>query len=539
MTTHSLPHRPENQASNYYLSPPGFRPFPVSALPEPCRSIVEEMAAAIGCDTSFIGTPMLATMAGMIGNRRACLVRRGWIEPCVIWSMIVAESGDRKSPAIDAVTRPAHAAQLEMMAEYNDAVKQFNREAGGHDADLAHWKHSGRKTGEPQPEPPDNPICKRLVVSDTTVEALSVVLEENPNGVLLVRDELAGMLRSFDQYKGGKGSDCQNWLLIHGARTIIIDRKGSTPSARRTIIIPRAAVSVTGGVQPAILQQVLMGNGREHITDGLAARFLMAYPPQKLKRWTDAEISAEAERDLTSVYTGLRELEPGADETGEQAPVTLPFTKSGKAAWIEFYNDHADEQSRLTGDLAAAWSKLEGGAARIALVIHCVRQVWNDPTLESIRAIDGASVRAAVELVSWFCNEALRIYGYFHETDEERETRELVEWIERHGGVVTPRQVQQGWRRYKADVADAERALIELAAAGKGHWLHVPPGDRGGRPTRKFRLLLPSTVYETPLNPEKNGGSVDVDTVDDGDRGPEDGVNRALSEAAFEDEEAA
>ena len=65
---------------------------------------------------------------------------------------------------------------------------------------------------EEPPEPPE-PVG-RTVVGDTTAEALFSVLEENPRGVLVSRDELTGWLRSMDQYKGGKGSDRQ-FLVEH------------------------------------------------------------------------------------------------------------------------------------------------------------------------------------------------------------------------------------------------------------------------------------------------------------------------------------
>jgi len=73
------------------------------------------------------------------------------------------------------------------------------------------------------------------------------------------------------------------------------------------------------------------------------------------------------------------------------------------------------------------------------------------------------------------------------EPDDGREQRKLIEWIERKGGVVTAREVQQGNRRYKT-AQDAESALQELTKAGYGKSFPVSASPKGGRPSSVFRL---------------------------------------------------
>jgi hypothetical protein len=96
----------------------------------------------------------------------------------------------------------------------------------------------------------------------------------------------------------------------------------------------------------------------------------------------------------------------------------------------------------------------------------------------------------------------------------------LIEWIERKGGSVTAREVQQGHRQCRT-AKDAEAALNELAKAGNGTWRPSPPGRRG-QPTRRFVLSTASTVYGNALKPEENGNTVDVDSVDAPGTSPED-----------------
>ena len=55
------------------------------------------------------------------------------------------------------------------------------------------------------------------------MEAIAPLLQANPRGLLLSRDELAGWIGSFDRYTGGKGSaDAAHWLSMHNGEEIVV-----------------------------------------------------------------------------------------------------------------------------------------------------------------------------------------------------------------------------------------------------------------------------------------------------------------------------
>ena len=484
-----------------------FQPFPVDALPEPVRSFVDAGARAIGCDVSYLALPLLTAIAAAIGNTRRLELKRGWSVPPILWGAIVGESGTAKTPAFQLVLRPVRERQRKALERHAEEMKRYEADLARWEKGMADWRRDKNALSDP-PEKPDPPRAQRFIVSDTTVEALAPILLDNPRGLLLARDELAGWIGSFDRYAGqGKsGADLASWLSMFNAESIIVDRKTGAP---RTIHVPQAAVCVSGGIQPAILQRALSLELRE---SGLAARLLLAYPPRKVKRWTEAGIDPVAEAKLARLFDRLYELQPTVGDDGEPRPVVVHLSDEAKAAWIAYYNAHAAEQADLTGDMASAWSKLEEYAARLALVVHYVRWAAGDVIHET--QLDVASMTAGIRLAAWFKHEARRVYAMLGESDAERARRRLVEWIERKGGTVTVREVQMGCRWLRGPGA-AEAALEELVKAGRGTWRDVPTTAKGGRPARVFVLCQhvnmstkpprgQASCQRNPENPWKN-----------------------------------
>ena len=484
-----------------------FQPFPTDALPEPVRGFVVAGAKAIGCDTSYLALPMLTALGAAIGNTRRIQLKQGWSAPAIIWTAIVGESGTSKSPAFKLVMQPIKDRQQKALKAHAEAMKEYETELALYGKAISVWKRD-KKNDDPPPIEPHPPDAERYIVSDVTVEALAPLLQANPRGVLLARDELAGWIGSFDRYAGGTGgADESHWLSMHNGDSIVVDRKTGNP---RTIYVPQASVLVTGSIQPKILHRAL---GSKHRESGLAARLLLTCPPRKTKRWTEADISQDAKDKQVQLFDRLYELQPSLDDEGEPRPVVVGLTAAAKNAWKKYFNHHAEQQTELSGELSAAWSKLEEYAARLALVIHYARWAAADPTLENADVVDVASMEAGIVLAQWFKAEVRRVYPLLSESDDEQAQRRLIEWIERKGGSVTAREVQQGHRQF-CTAGHSEAALEGLVKAGYGSWKSTLSGRRG-QPTRRFVLSVASAVYGNPPKPHENGNTVDVDSVDD------------------------
>jgi len=444
-------------------SPPlRWKPFPTDALPTPLAEYVYNVAAAIGVDEAFVALPVLVTLAGTIGNRRRVKIKNGFEQPAILWGGIVGRSGSTKSPVLKEVTRPVEKIEIELIKRHKAAEAE-------HERALDAWKDKAKAERGSKPEPP--PPVERSLTKSTTVEGLKDRLADSPAGVLCHRDELAGWIKSMNQYKKG-GDDLETYLSMYDAASVINDRKTDD----ETTAIDKAAVSILGGIQTEILRKALVG---ENIDNGFAARFLFAMPPERKSVWSEDEIDDRTRDRWAGLIKSLRtEYDPS------KGPHDLSMTPEAKREWIEFHDEIEERRfCAENGALRAAYSKLKGGAARLALVL----QLAHDPTAKEVGF---QAMRAGTRLAFWFAHEARRVYARFHETGEERERRELVEWIGGRGGSVTVRDVVRGPRRFRGEggTDDARAALDDLVSAGWGTWRKREPGPEGGWTVDVFHL---------------------------------------------------
>jgi len=463
-------------------------PFPVERLPEPIRSLVTEGAAAIGCDPVYIALACLVVCAAAIGNTRRLRIKATWYACHVIWGVFVGESGTMKTPAFQLAIGPIERLQKQQLASFEADQAAYSADDERFKLELNQWK-AGECVGDP-PKRPQQPTLQRCIVKNATVEKLVPILKGNWRGVLLALDELSGWFGSFNRYagKGDLGADEAFWLSSYNCQLAIVDRKTGVP---QTLFVPDAAVSVVGGIQPGVLSRALNANNREA---GMAARLLIVSPPRKPKQWSDREVARRTLDAWADTIDRLMALPPDTDSNGESKPAVVEIAPDALQLFVDFYNQHNREQVNLTGDMAAAWSKLEEYAARIALVLHMIQRTEDDPMNPSSNRLPASTMADAIAITQWFKAEARRVYAILDCGAMNQEDSNLIAIVSKMGGECTVRELMQKHRTQYTSAESAEAVLTRLVTHEKGEWKVRHP-EGGGRPSNVFVLYKQTQTH--------------------------------------------
>jgi len=353
--------------------PEEYEPFPVEALPETPRAYVEAASAAVDVHPAFVAVPMLSVLSAAVGASACLQLKHNWREPATLWTAVVAPSGSSKSPALRHVLRPVYRHEREARERYEAAMERYDPESD-----------------EPRP------VRTRYRTGDPTPEAVVQILEENPRGLLLSRDELAAWIGSFDRYASG-AADLQFWIELWNGVQVSRDRVGDG-----NVTVDRPAVPLTGTIQPETLKEKI---GELHFQSGFASRLILCRPPVKPKTWTEAEVTEEVLGRYGQLLQTLYALEDRMEE-GRPAPVAL--STDAKEKWIRFFNEQNERlHAEPNGVSRAARAKTINHAARLALIFHLCRVAQGE---REPGPVDRGTLDRALAAARWCLMETLRVY---------------------------------------------------------------------------------------------------------------------------------
>lgn len=456
---------------------PCWKPFPVEQLPERLGDFVTCASKALDCDPTYVALPLLSGLASAIGTSRKVQLKPGWTESPIIWTGIIGSSGSLKTPAMELALQPVFRRQrlandrlASSLNEYREAQQQGRSPS-----------REARELLEKEAlERPDFITRPRYLCADLSVAGISDCLKRSPHGGLLIyREELGGWLWTLERARRrGKGEELSHLLGLHGPRDCFVDGSWSEPG------VPRGNVSICGGIHPNVLKQWL---AQQDFFDGLVARFLLAMPPRRIRRWTGAYIDATAVYGFAEDFDPLFKLGETVDSAHKSGGRAMQLSDGARAEWRRFYDHHAQQQTRLPDALAAVWAKLESYAARLALLFSC-HHLTCELKQKDVDIIDAKSMASSIALVRWFGYEAQRIHAVLSQGVDQNEQQQLLEIIRRNGGEITVRDLRRYSRRYRNNPNLAQTALDDLVEAGLGVWVSKDSTGARGRPADVFRI---------------------------------------------------
>jgi hypothetical protein len=422
-------------------------PAPADVLPSWSRWLTTA-ARAKSAPVDYLLAALLGVASGLLAGRLQVEVRPGWVEPAILWVLLVGDSAAGKSPALEAVEVGIEALEQRLRQRYSEERLLYETAT--------------------EPDPADKPFLHRVRLEDTTVEAAAAVLAREGRGLIGWSPEMTSWVTALTRYRQGGGNDRGFWLKCYDARPYSVDRRklGDEP-----LLIPAMAIALCGAIQPDLLPPLLLNE----LDDGLAARFLTVWPsPAPAAETVDAAAWSWAEQQIAQAAERL--YAAGAEQieehpvTGRQA-LTLHLSENAQARFLAWREDYLAALRRRYGDAIPSFEgKAMGHVVRLAAVLHALDwAITARPDLPPV--IAEATLSAAIELrVGFFGGHRERCEMDAGEPSPERLARVLARYlveanVETIDPAVLRRHVRLPGLRTEARL---RLALLELQAAG---WL--------------------------------------------------------------------
>jgi hypothetical protein len=406
------------------------RPVPVfdvrKLLPDALARWVEDEANRMPCPIDFVATAVLAFLGSVIGTQCAIHPKANdtWAILTNIWGAIVGSPSAKKTPALGAAMSALDkliklASELFSMAEAEYRVAKFV-----HDAKAGAQKKRIQKAinGDEILDPsllakelaahegllPAPPNLHRYKTNDPTIEKLGELERDNPNGILVIRDEVAGLIQKWDSdgHESDRAYFLEGW---NGTQSFDTDRIG-----RGTISIPNHCITIFGGMQPDKMVAYLEQASHKLSNDGMLQRFqLLVYPDHREWKWTDCKPNMEARERAFAVFHSLAEIDTvawGASPVDESAK--FPFFRFDPTAQKEFIRWSTDLHLRKLPledqpIVAQHLSKYDKLFPALALLFHLVDCASNGTT----GAVTEESALRATAWCDYLEAHARRCYG--------------------------------------------------------------------------------------------------------------------------------
>ena len=467
--------------------------FNFACLPGTLRPWLEDIAARMQCPPDYPAVGAVIALGSIIGRKVGIRPKRqdDWLVVPNLWGMVVGRPGLMKTPALEQSLAPLNRLAAEALAKYEteagaykvSAMLDVQRAKLAEKAILGLLKagneDAARNRAESAVEEADSaPVLRRYKVNDSTVEKLGELLNQNPNGLLLHRDELIGFLRSLDK-EGREDSRAFFLEAWNGTGDFTVDRIG-----RGTVRIEANTVSILGAIQPGPLSDYLRQAVRSGVgDDGLLQRFQLAVWPdtskewQNVDRWPDSVAKREAFA-VSQYLDNLRAADAGADSADG-----IPFLRFCPGAQEQFDLWRADLEKALRSDcdhpaFEAHLAKYRKLVPALALILHLANRDSGPVTL--------AALEKSFLWANYLESHARRIYSAVLRPDAAS-ARELAKHLQ-HGDLAEKFTLRETYRKGWTGIAnkeDAEAATEVLCELG---WIRPvqsdgPPTGRPASPT--------------------------------------------------------
>jgi putative DNA primase/helicase len=406
-------------------------PYPLHALPPDLQALVKEIQQYYQAPVPMIATCALSILSSA-GQALADVDIDGTLKkPLSLFTLIVAESGERKSEIDKVLSKPLHEWERQQLEDKSEEIKVARAEhkaweaakrgiekrietLASKDQDFSQAKE---KLAELEANPPQAVLIPDLIMQDQTPEGMAKALKRYPS-ICLLSSEAAVVLGGHGM---GKDSASRNQGMMNdlwSGQPIKITR-----AMAESFSLHGRRLSAGLAVQQSVLSAFAKDGAARGI--GFFARFLITQPDStKGTRFYKApsewrHLSAWRDRIHALLNTPLQ-----IDPDNALQPELLQLHPDAKQLWIEGYNAIERELGQFgefadVGDVA---SKSADNAARIAGLLHLYQHGL-------VGRVTADEMRCGLALALWHLNESKRYFTKAKTDEKTLLAARLEQWL--------------------------------------------------------------------------------------------------------------
>jgi hypothetical protein len=374
-------------------------PFPEEIYPNILLNSLRNLAKVISVEVDFVFCAALVVIGTGIGAKFKVSAKKGYSTLLNLWMAVIADTGMKKTPVFNALTKVLYEIQRRLTAKYEHELRLYKMQSSPRNKAKTQSKASTNgKSAAPLPaaiqsiddEPIPPPENVAVITTDPTVEALIDRLKDSPKGLLRFNDEIKVLIDGFDKYKGKSSGELEIYLSMFNGTTIKVDR------VEKTKLVPKPFLCVLGGIQPQKLQ-ASFGTGT--FDDGFCARFLFYMKDYIFRELNRTEWSDQDKK----VWDNLINMLYDYDQSHEYS--------LGDEAW-EVFKNYSNTLTALSGYAPNKFKgfpeKMETYSLRFAGIIHILGIFFEIG--ENTDTISKATMEKAVELSNFFLYQARQMF---------------------------------------------------------------------------------------------------------------------------------
>ncbi len=485
---------------------PSVPSFSAMLVPDSLCAWVMDIADRVSCPPDYVAVPAMLALAVALGRKVGIRpqFRTDWMVVPNLWGLLVGRPGMMKSPAMAQATAPlkrlAARAQREYKAEsgkwaLDEKARKLRAEVGEKHARkvLADTPTADISRHLVMAHSDEEPTLRRYTTSNATPEALGELLRQNPQGLMLERDEIMGLLRTLDREES---ADHRAFLLEtwDGSGSFTFDRIGRGFNLH----VPAMALSVCGTTQPGRLQAYLsaaLSGGASD--DGLLQRFSLLVWPDITGQWCNVDRwpDGDAKRQAFAVFDRLDTLDWRAigarqDSDINGNPEGLPYLRLDEAAHELFLGWRTELEARLrSGDLVPA---MESHLAKYRKLVPALALICHLADSGTGPVCEAATIRA-LAWAQYLEAHAFRAYGSAQQS-EVATAKVILSRIKRGDLPRSGFGSRNVWRPQWAGLRDREQVTKGLSYLADMGWLIETKRETEGRTATTYTLNPSATV---------------------------------------------